>query len=279
MTVAYKEQQYWSRRHAENRCSLSAVGYQGLGEGFNKHTYHLRKCAALRILRRHPEIPFARIFEAGVGIGSYSPVWKSLGVQEWTGTDICAEAVEHCVALFPNSRFFVGDVASDEWPPEASGEYDFVTAIDVLYHLVNDGMFEAALRNLVRRVSFGGGLLVSDVFVEQDRQIAPHVKRRSLAAYQRALGGSMNLVDREPVFSILAGPVPRSRWNALDRFLDVTWRVIAKTIVLAPSRLRDATGAVVATAAWPLDAFFRRAGLSGHVNLELALFRKGKARF
>ncbi len=273
---AYENRPYWTRLHASNPGRLSAVGYAGLGEGFNRASYRLRRRAVWRLLGRNGRAEAPSLLEAAAGVGAYAQTWARLAVSRWTGLDISAEAVDHCRREFPWGRFFQQDIASTGWPEEAGPgrSFDLVTAIDVLYHLVEDGAFEAAVANLAGRVRPGGLLLVSDVFVPHDRQIAAHVKRRSLASYHRALGPEMELIDREPVFSILADAVPRSAAHVPDHALLAAWRALAKTLVSAPRPLRNALGAAAVAAAWPLDGLLRRAGLARGVNLELALFRR-----
>ena len=272
----YENHDYWIRRHAGNEGSLAAVGYAGLGDGFNRQAYRLRRNAVLRLLRRRNGFRPLRILEAAVGVGSYGPVWSRLGVERWLGFDLCEAAAEQCRKAHPNGQFLIDDLTTRDWahPAIANEEFDLVTAIDVLYHLVDDRSFEAALQKLSSRVRAGTGyLLVSDVFVAAGRQIAPHVRRRSLAAYERILGERMSLVDREPVFSVLGDPVVREPARGADSLLLGAWKCLAGTIAGTPLWLRDAVGATLALGAWPLDALGRRAGLATGVNLELALFR------
>jgi 2-polyprenyl-3-methyl-5-hydroxy-6-metoxy-1,4-benzoquinol methylase len=274
--TSYHNRDYWTRRHSGNRDSLAAVGYCGLGHGFNSFAYGLRKRAVMRILQRNPDLARPSILEAAVGLGSYGPVWSRLGAIRWLGIDICEEAVERCRYLYRDADFAVEDLARPQWSSELihDDEFDLVTAIDILYHLVDEESFETALRKLASSVKRGGWLLVSDVFVADDRQIASHVKRRSLATYERVLADRLTLFDREPVFSILGDPVPGSPARLTDHLLLSAWRLLAKTIVVTPQEARDAVGAAIVMMAWPLDALLRRLGFSSGVNLELALFRR-----
>jgi len=203
-----------------------------------------------------------------------------MGIEQWIGFDIAVEAVAHCRQRFPTGMFAVDDLSATGWRNSriASTTFDLVSAIDVLYHLVDDARFEIALKKLAALVNDGGLLLVSDVFVNEDRLIAPHVKRRCLATYQRILGPQMVMVDREPIFAILGDPVPRPG-RTVDRLLLNAWRLLAKGVLLTPASLRDAVGAASVLLGWPVDALVRAAGLGRGVNLEAALFRKRAARW
>ncbi len=270
----YDPGRYWTETHLLHSGSLAAVGYPALGDGFNRVTYALRRRAVVRMFDRQLIVPPASILEAAVGVGAYAAVWQELKVARWIGLDISEEAVGHCRRLYPEGEFVRQDLAASAWPSPLNDEFDLVSAIDVLYHLVDDGAFLAALENLSVRVRSGGGLLISDVFVARDRRIAPHVKRRSLDTYQTALGPRFRLVGREPVFALLGDPLPRSASDVCSQALLVGWQLLAKVTRSVPSGVRDTFGTTAVVLAWPADALFRRLGLAQGVNLELALFAR-----
>jgi SAM-dependent methyltransferase len=276
--MAYENRSYWRSLHEAERGRFSAVGYPELGEGFNRAAYRLRLGAAERLLRRAGAVPLGELLEGAVGIGAYGPLWEKLGVRAWTGLDLSPAAVEAVTRRYPAHRFRVADLTRlDEAALEPPGaRFDLVTAIDVLYHLVEDRSFEAALSGLAGRVRPGGLLLVSDVFCPEVRQVAPHVKRRPLAAYQAVLEPlGFRPLDREPVFSLLGDPVRRPERPVLDGVLYNAWRVVAKLVRTTPAPLRSPLGFAVATSLWPLDAVLRGLGVSRGSNLELAAFRRG----
>ncbi len=272
----YDNRAYWTGLHAARRGRIAAVGYAGLGDGFNDAAYRLRRAAVLRLLGRTVLPVRFRLLEAGAGVGAYASLWRRLKPGRWVGLDIAPEAVEHCRRACPEGEFLLQDLAAAEWSglPAAEAEFDLVTAIDVLYHLVEEHACRTALANLAARVRPGGFLLISDVFVEADRQIAPHVKRRSLATYRDALGPEMAPAGREPVFSILADATPRSGRDLAGHLQLAAWRLLAKTLSSMPEPARDAAGGAAVAMLRPLDALFRRMGLARGVNLELALFRR-----
>jgi SAM-dependent methyltransferase len=272
----YDVREYWRGLHALNRGLLSAVGYAALGEGFNKAAYVLRRNALLRLLRRNTLRSKPSVLEAASGVGAYARAWRRLEASVWVGLDISADAVAHCRRLYPAGQFLEQDLTAEDWPAIRGRAFDLVTAIDVLYHLVDEPAFEAALRNLASCVPLRGMLLISDVFVPRDKQIAPHVRRRSLETYQKVLGPDMVLVDREPVFAVLGDSVPRSPRRLADHALLTAWKLIARSLLATPAALRDPVGAGLVAMAWPLDSLLRRTGMTRGVNLELALFRRDR---
>jgi SAM-dependent methyltransferase len=264
--------------HEQERGQLTAVGYAALGAGFNRVTYRRRLRAVETVLGRAHIWP-SSVLEAAVGVGAYASLWRRLGVQRWVGVDISQAAVSDLRARYPGHRFEVLDLASGDHEAWRNlndcGGYDLVTAIDVLYHLTSDTGFEVAVAELARCVRPGGYLVVSDAFVVKPTDVADHVRRRPLAAYEsilRPLG--LTLYEREPVFSIHGDPVVCDRGNHGARVLDLVWRLIQKAIRLTPPGARDVVGAWVALATSPFDWLLRRLGVARGANLELALFRR-----
>lgn len=202
-------------------------------------------------------------------------MWQDLGVEDWTGLDISTSVVEENRKRFPSARFHCLDltgVHNDAW--DAAGEpgtFDLVTAIDVLYHIVDDGAFAAAVANLTRFVAPGGLLVVSDIFVAQPQLTASHVRRRPVEAYLAA-GVPLTVLDREPIFAILGDPIRRPGFHAKDEILFGVWRMLQKGLRLAHPKVRDGLGSWVTRALAPLDQALRP--FVAGINLELLALRR-----
>jgi hypothetical protein len=153
--------------------------------------------------------------------------------------------------------------------------FNLVTAIDVLYHIVPDVSFAAALGTLASRIKPGGYLLVSDVFCTEDCHEALHVKRRSLTTFRRILERyDVRLIDRESVFGLLGYCAPRSHGRPVDTLLFTGWRAAAKAIRLSPLGARNTVGMLIVYALRPIDALLRRCNVAKGRSLELALFQR-----
>jgi SAM-dependent methyltransferase len=214
----------------------------------------------------------ARLLEGGVGVGAYAALWARLGVEHWVGVDISEEAVQDLRSRFPAHQFEADDMTQLQLEEQG---FDLVTAIDVLYHLVDDTAFTAALGQLGQRVRPGGWLLASDVFCKESRRTAEHVKRRPLEAYEGALSPlGFSVVQREPVFAVLDDPVARGGFRPGDRCLQGIWRLLSGTLCRVPAGTRELLGGRLVRALTPLDAMLRALGVTRGVNLELALFRR-----
>jgi hypothetical protein len=276
--MSYDHREYWTRLHLERGGRLTAVGYPEMGDGFNEEAYGLRLSAVQRLLARRPEVPHRTVLEGAVGVGAYGGLWNSLGFKEWTGVDISTEAIERLHTRFPQHHFMVLDLSQPEdagWAGLRQTSWDLVTAIDVLYHFVDDERFESALSNVGGLVAPGRLLLVSDVFPASAVDVAKHVRRRPLASYFSVLGPlGFKLIDQEPVFALLGDPVRRKTYDLRDNTMWIAWRVLSKSIRMLPSFLQDPIGRSWVKALRPIDALLRDLGWSRGTNLELALFQR-----
>jgi hypothetical protein len=274
--AVYSNAGYWESLHAERVGEFSAVGYPELGEGFNRATYELRLHALQRLLKRCPASQVTSLLEGGVGIGAYAPVWRKLQVQRWIGLDISGTAIEQMSKKFAWGQFRKADLCDGAEIEAALGssQFDLVTAIDILYHIVDDGSFRNALRNLSSRVRLTGHFVLSDIFCQKECMPAAHVKRRSLKAYETILKPlGFRLITREQVFAIIGHSEIRMAGMS-DKLLSAAWRGTAKFVRTFPAGARNLVGTAAAYALKPLDAPLRGMGLGRGSNLELALFRR-----
>lgn len=272
----YANAAYWESLHAKRSGEFSAVGYPELGEGFNRATYELRLQALERLLKRNGAPQPVSLLEGGVGIGAYAPVWRTLQVRRWIGLDISTTAVERVAREFPTGQFYTVDLSNGDELDAVLGsfQFDLVTAIDILYHVVEDGNFRDAVSNLANRVRPEGLLVVSDIFCRQDCMPAAHVKRRSLKSYMPILEPlGFRLVGREQVFAVIGYSEIRTTGFS-DILLSTAWRGIAKLVRTCPAAARGLAGTTAVFGLKPLDALLRGMGLGRGSNLELALFQR-----
>lgn len=224
--ATYDPETFWEAR-LRSRFDLSGAGFRGIGKPFNEALYRQRRIVFERVLRRLALDPRAsRILELGPGTGFYVDLWKRRGVRSLVGLDITTVATERLTAAYPSFAFRQADI-TEAWPaPDASA--DVVTAFDVLFHIVDDARFEAAIGEAGRVLRPGGVLLVSDLFPRRAIRGHHHVSR-TLAEYQVALARhGLDVVSRAPVFVTMHPAIdvpaalggPASRWWAwLERWL------------------------------------------------------------
>lgn len=120
-------------------------------------------------------------------------------------------AVERAKARFPELDFVRGDIASVE--PPVTGEFDVISAMNILLHVVDDQAFAQAIANVRRLLAPGGLLLVIDpVSVRRrvDAPTGPEVtsRARTLATWERLLREyGLELLKLSPATVVLGNPI------------------------------------------------------------------------
>ena len=270
LVANYDPAEYWNERVGTN-ATLLDVGHYQLG-AYNRIAYRFRRRALLGILRLFPPpVPAMTVFEAGFGVGFYLGIWKRLGFDNVTGADLSKAAVDKGRLAFPTFRLLHHDIVN---PIPVCGDFDLVTAIDVLYHIVDDAKWEAALANLAALVKPGGHLVLTDKFpAQQPYQTFSHVRRRPLSWYADRLHLHGLLIRHiAPVFVLMDDPLPFGdpRWLASVSYFQ--WRALTKLIRIFgfEPRIRDAVALAVASLQYPVESLALQA-LRRSPNLEMVL--------
>jgi 2-polyprenyl-3-methyl-5-hydroxy-6-metoxy-1,4-benzoquinol methylase len=202
----YEPERYWQERYA--RLDITSSGHRDLPEKYNRWLYR-RKQAVLRRGMRH--IGFAprdkRILEVGVGIGSYLDFWQRCGVREITGLDLSAAAITFLAERYPQVRFHRRDVTVAGLQADCGTGYDLVTALDVLYHVVDDALLDSALRNIFEVLRPGGVFALHDQFLHRPSEHHDYIVWRSLVQWEQALSrAGFEIVYRAPIFFCMVQP-------------------------------------------------------------------------
>jgi SAM-dependent methyltransferase len=230
---------YWQGMHLRNE-GFEAVGFGGLGLGFNSWMYRVRRRVLRRALRRAGlSAEGAAVFDVGAGTGFYVREWLELGASRVDGSDLSAAAVEGLRDAFPTAEFVREDVAEPR-RAESAGQYDLVSAFDVLFHIVDDGRFMRAIGNIADLTRPGGHLLLSDNFLHGPALRGRHQVSRSLEEIDQGLeAAGFESVVRLPMFVLMNKPV-----DSNSRTLRLSWRVISR-ICHRSHRAGTALGAVL----------------------------------
>ena len=196
---AFDARDYW-RSRLNRRPDLTGTGTIGLALPWQCWMYRGKERAYGHLLRR-AEFRFTgcRVLDFGCGTGHFEDHWESRGAARADGIDIVPESIERLQTSYPERRYTCGDIGRDPDLLATFGEYDLVTAIDVLYHLVDDACLENALTALLARVRPGGYFLFTEGV--QSGLTAQHVRFRSLDSWQIRMDQlGLQIVDRTPVF-------------------------------------------------------------------------------
>jgi SAM-dependent methyltransferase len=248
LTDPFRVRDYWESRLRQSY-SLQGVGYQRLGTQYNKWMYRLRARVFQRVARGlGVDWSSARVLDVGSGTGFYVDQWHQLGVPKVTGVDITEVAVEQLRRKFPGDVFEQLDVGK---PLPAHGSrltahagLDAVSAMDVLFHIVDDTEYAQAFRNIAALLEPGGWLIWSDNFLRHGTERVTHQVSRSLAESEAAVRqAGLEIVRRVPMFVVMNHPT-----DSRSRLARLAW-----TAMVAPAALAEPLGWLVGATLYPLD--------------------------
>ncbi len=220
---------YWEQRLAEH-AGLVGVGYLKLGAAYNRWLYEVRRTVFRRLAAAHRLGGRGqRVLDVGSGTGFYVAEWLATGADEVVASDLTEVAVGRLRQAFPGVAVHQMDIGAPPVPgtpvAEAAGRFDVVSAIDMLFHIVDDGAYGRAISNFATLVRPGGTLVISEMLLHGERATVPHMvsrTRREVEGLLRAAG--FDVVDRRPMFVLmnypldLTGPlgaVARLAWTAM----------------------------------------------------------------
>jgi len=176
---------YWEN-HLRNRPGLMATGHRQFSMAYNEAMYQIateRLQSALTQARI--ELTGRRILDVGAGFGYFIQKYLSWGAARITGVDLAEISIQELQHTFPQQEFFQADISEENLP--IPGNYDLVSAISMIFHIVDDLRFEQALKNMCQRVKPGGHLIIVDAFHRVWLPTARHARLRHLGAYQPIL--------------------------------------------------------------------------------------------
>ncbi|MDQ6750835.1 MAG: class I SAM-dependent methyltransferase [Actinomycetota bacterium] len=232
---------YWERR-LDADYGLGGVGYIGLGEGFNRWGYRARRRVFLRTMRQFVA-PGARVLDLGSGTGFYLERWRELRAGSIVGSDITEVAVTRLAERHPHVEMTRFD-AGDKMLPWEEESFDAISAMDVLFHIVDDERFRRALHNAGRLLRPGGVLVFSDLFVHGLPWRVSHQAIRSLDDITSAVEqAGLEVELRRPMLVLLNSPV-----DTRSRLLRAGWAALR-----GAARRGEALGTAVGAAVYPFE--------------------------
>jgi len=208
---------YWERRLADD-WTLRGVGFRRMGSRFNEWAYRRRGERFVALVEEFvPERSELRVLDVGSGTGFYLDAWTRLGAKDVTGLDLTDAAVDKLRAKFPDLDIHRGDI-SEGLGDLGPGSFDVVTAMDVMFHIVDLRRFAAALRNVGALLRPGGLFIWSDLFLHGPEIIQEHIAIRSLYRIEAMLGNAgFDICGRRPMFFYMNEPRDmsnRTAWHA-----------------------------------------------------------------
>ncbi len=120
-----------------------------------------------------------RLLDVGSGTGHWIDFFREVFfVGEAVGVEISSHMVKHLTEKYAGDeavRIFEADVADDSFTAGAiGGPVDWISAIGVMFHIVDDARWRRALRNLARVLKPEGLLFVGGDFGAETRNVQFH---------------------------------------------------------------------------------------------------------
>lgn len=217
---------YWGQRHDAHR-GLDGVGVTALGPAFNRWAYRVRGASFEAALRPFlAETPPRRVLDVGSGTGFYLDRWHRLGAGEVVASDLAPEACERLRTAFPANEVLRLDIGAADAIAEAGlepGAYDYVSAMDVLFHILGGQDYKRAFANAAALLKPGGYFLFSEDLlpgrgVRRQRIKVARSERRTRGCWEAA---GMVEVHRSPFLWSMNSPSAGTR-RERRRFMRLT---------------------------------------------------------
>ena len=249
----------------------------GLGEAYNRWIYRLRERHFLALASKYGVEQCPRVADVGLGNGFYVELYQRIGVAEVCGVDISEQSIVEAKHAFPHYRFEVCDISQGF--PESLGAatgFDWVSAMDMLYHIIEDDLFALAVEHCGRAVKSGGHLVVSDNFPDTTLPTTPTQAFHSYDDYWRVLEPlGFELVEISPVFFLSNGQVGN---GGLGYSIAKTgWRTFARGLAKSLRTFRpvgEAIGTVTGAMLTGADTLLQHQRVFSGYSTKVAVFRR-----
>ncbi|MFH1755223.1 MAG: class I SAM-dependent methyltransferase [Candidatus Latescibacterota bacterium] len=241
--VSFDTKKYWETRLSKDY-SLHGVGRLNWGLHYNKWLYRVRRAVFRRLMRSlQRDTADADVLDIGSGTGFYINRWKELGVNSITGIDLTEVAVRRLSQQFPADTFLQMNIGQSS-EALAGRSFDFISCMDVMFHIVDDCEYEAAVGNVFSLLKDGGYFIFSDLFLHGETRRASYIVHRNISMVEDLCrNAGFELVDRVPMFVLMNEPLDTS-----NRFLRLYWAVLTRIV----TRVR-VLGLVIGAALYPIE--------------------------
>jgi len=176
---------YWNNR-LQDRPPLSATGTRPFDENYQRYLYRLKKIAIHRLLKPWQfKLHGGRVLNVGCGWGYFEPVFAEYGATDIMGIDFVESSIRELQLKQPQFEYHQVDITQPLPDHLHRRTFDCVTAIDMLYHIVDHEKFNRALGNLCSLCNPNGGLLLwTDAPNRRHNPNQPHCRYRNFDIYK-----------------------------------------------------------------------------------------------
>lgn len=174
---------FWDKRH-QAQGELLSGGDLSFDHAGNEIFYALRIGRLIDLIGDASSVNAPkRILDAGCGKGVFSRAMASFGHQV-DGIDSSEHAIELCTERAGSKEHYAVSTL-DAWHPAYL--YDVVYSVDVLFHIMDDSVWEDSVRNLATLVTWGGLLLLADHGGAEDHLWSKYQRTRASQRYDEVL--------------------------------------------------------------------------------------------
>lgn len=180
--TVYDPATFWEDRH-RRLSRLRSGGHASMSEADNERFYFRRLALLVDIIGDvgSARVP-ARVLDAGCGRGWFVGRLRELGY-DVEGFDTSPTALESARQLVPDA--VLTQAAIDRFTTLRT--YDVVYCVDVLFHLLDDHLWERSVRRLATLTSATGTLVVADAGFDEVRALGGYIRYRPRSWYDRVL--------------------------------------------------------------------------------------------
>ncbi len=193
--------EFWSERLARD-LSLRGTGHRAFSLSYNRFLYAAQADALDDLLIKW-QVPLqdASVLDVGSGSGFFVNFFREHGVQTMVGLDIAPASVHYLRKQFPEYEFHIADIGERQRPIER--EFDIVSAFNVLYHIIDDTLFEQALEHLASFTKLNGFLIISDC-LSSSHFTPRHVRFRGLEYYTETFERlGLQILESLPIYYLM----------------------------------------------------------------------------
>jgi len=260
----FDTREYWENR-LSSKWGLHGVGHISYGKPYNQWLYRVRKRVFLRHVHRlSVDLSKATVLDVGSGTGFWLDVWRSLRVRNLVGSDLTHTAASRLRGSNPEIDILELDITDQDAVGKIHTRFDFISAFDVLYHIMQDCRLLNAISNVATLLRPGGYFIFTENFLHFEPSGSAHQVNRTLEEYEGVLkANGLEVVDRGPMFVLMQTPV-----DLKSRIPIFAWR-----LAMAPVRLMPIIGHLYGVILFPLELLFAK-HLKESPSTEIMICRK-----
>jgi 2-polyprenyl-3-methyl-5-hydroxy-6-metoxy-1,4-benzoquinol methylase len=173
--------EYWENRLSKYP-NYQGTGHRAFGQEYNHWIYRSQSdCLSYLIEKYNVNFEGKNILDIGSGYGYYIEYFIKKSPLSISGVDITETSINFLKKKYPGLSFYKLDISDPL--QEFDEKFDFISAINILIHIVADDKFVTALKNICNLLSSDGYLLLTDSYQKSFLPLVEHVKLRDRSLY------------------------------------------------------------------------------------------------